>query len=139
MEARLHSINSLVLLFLLSCGLAMAQTVRSVRGQVVDQEGAAVKGAKVTLNRDAKELRAAITDGEGRFVFNGVAAGSYSLSVKAAGFALYQDEATVGEADAESLKIALNVASLEGEVAVNGERAGLSLDASANRNSIVLS
>src|SRR5262245_39900787 len=138
MEARHHFIYSFVLMSLLSCGLAMAQTVRSVRGQVLDQAGAAVKGAKVTLSRDAKELRAAITDGEGRFVFNGVAAGSYSLSVKAAGFALYQDETPVGEADAESLKIALNVASVEGDVAVNGERAGLSLDASANRNAIVL-
>src|SRR5262245_58978142 len=120
MEARRHFINSFVVFSLLSCGLAMAQTVSSVRGQVVDQEGAAVKGAKVTLSRDAKDLRAAITDGEGRFVFNGVAAGSYDLSVKAAGFAIYQGEAPVGEARAESLKIALNVASLEGEVAVNG-------------------
>jgi len=122
----------------LSLSSVMAQTVHSVRGQVADQDGAAVKAARVTLSLDDKELRAAVTDGEGRFVFNGVTAGRYILAVKAAGFAVYQDEVTVEDAVAGQIKIALNVATLNGEVEVNGERAALGLDAGANRNAIVL-
>src|SRR5262249_46655328 len=122
----------------LSLNSVMAQTVHSFRGQVADQEGAAVKAARVTLSRDAKELRAAITDGEGRFVFSGVAEGRYSLAIKAPGFAAYQDDVTVGDAGADQVLIALNVASLTGEVDVNGERSASGLDAGANRNAIVL-
>ncbi|HKQ72903.1 MAG TPA: carboxypeptidase regulatory-like domain-containing protein [Blastocatellia bacterium] len=138
MKALLNSVAALILLRLLSSGFVMAQSVHTVRGQVADREGGAVKTARVTLSRDAKELRAAITDGEGRFVFNGVAAGRYSLAVKAAGFGAYQDEVTVGDATDERLKIELSVATLEGEVEIKGERAGLSLEADANRNAIVL-
>jgi Carboxypeptidase regulatory-like domain/TonB dependent receptor-like, beta-barrel len=138
MKPRLHLVEALVILSLLSSGFAMAQTVNTVRGQVADQDGGAVKSAMVTLSRDAKDLRAAITDGEGRFVFNSVAAGRYNLAVKAAGFAVYQDEVTVGDVTDGRLKIALSVATLEGEVEVKGERAGLSLESAANRNAIVL-
>src|SRR5262250_1295131 len=148
MKARSHFVKAFVLLPLLvgadlrvcpelglhlSLNSVMAQTVHSFRGEVADQEGAAVKAARVTLSRDAKEMRAAITDGEGRFVFNGVDAGRYSLAVKAAGFAVYQDDVTVGDAGADQVKIALSVASLAGEVDVNGERAASGLDAGANR------
>src|SRR5262245_23296603 len=138
MKARLHLVEALVLLCLLSSGFAMAQTVHTVRGQVADQEGGAVKAARVTLSSEAKELRAAITDGEGRFVFNGVAAGRYGLAVKAAGFAVYQDDVTVGDATDERLKIALGVATLEGDVEVKGDRGGLSVESGANKNAIVL-
>src|SRR5262249_13718042 len=167
MEARYHFVSALVLLSLsvgadlrvcpglglhmaggantqvcpytaLSLSSVMAQTVHNVRGQVADQDGAAVKAARLTLSLDDKELRAAITDGEGRFVFNGVAAGRYGLAVKAAGFAVYQDEVTVGGAAADQIRIALSVATLNGEVEVNGGRAALGLDAGANRNAIVL-
>lgn len=138
MNARLHFIEALVLLSLLSCGFATAQTARSLGGQVVDQAGAAVKAARVTLGAAAKEQRAAITDGEGHFVFNDVAAGRYDLAVKAEGFADYREETTVEDADAGQLRIRLNLAAVNSEVEVNGESAGLSVEAAANRNAIVL-
>src|SRR5262249_37703304 len=168
MEARYHFVSALVLLSLsvgadlrvcpglglhmaggantqvcpytaLSLSSVMAQTVHNVRGQVADQDGAAVKAARLTLSLDDKELRAAITDGEGRFVFNGVAAGRYGLAVKAAGVAASQDEVTGREgAAADEMRIALSVAAFDGEVEVNGGRAALGLDAGANRNAIVL-
>src|SRR5215510_15620784 len=148
MKARSHFVMAFVLLPLLagadlrvcrelglhlSLNSVMAQTVHSFRGQVADQEGGAVRAARVTLSRDAKELRAAITDGEGRFVFDGIAAGRYSLEVKAAGFGVYQDEVTVGDATDGRLKISLGVATLEGELEVKGAREGLSVESGANR------
>src|SRR5262249_2167425 len=163
MEARYHFVSALVLLSLsvgadlrvcpglglhmaggantqvcpytaLSLSSVMAQTVHNVRGQVADQDGAAVKAARLTLSLDDKELRAAITDGEGRFVFNGVAAGRYSLAVKAAGFAVYQDEVTVGDAAADQIRIALSVATLNGEVEVNGGGGGAGPGGGGGRN-----
>ena len=130
--------EALILLSLVCSGVVTGQSVHIVRGKVEDPEGGAVKSARISLSRDAKELRSATTDDEGRFVINSVAAGRYKLIVKASGFAAYQDEVTVGIVNDSRLKIILSVATLEGEVEVKGERTGLSVEAGANRNAIVL-
>src|SRR5262245_16935534 len=138
MKELLLFVEALILLSLVCSGVVTAQSVHIVRGQVEDQEGGAVKSARISLSRDAKELRSATTDDEGRFTFNSVAAGRYKLIVKASGFAAYQDEVAVGNVIDGRLKIILSVATLEGEVEVKDERAIPGVEAGANRNAIVL-
>ena len=136
-------IKGLVLLSLLglSCvlGQAQAQSGYAVRGKVLDQAGAAVRAARVTLSEGARELRATRTDGEGRFVFGGIAAGRYRIKVSAPGFADYQDDATVGVAGIDQLKIVLNPETLKSEIEVSTRRGGLGVGTSSNPNAIVLS
>jgi hypothetical protein len=118
--------------------IAVRAQGNAVRGQVVDQRGSAIGAARVTLSDGAKEPKAATTDGEGRFVFQGIAAGRYRLAVAAIGFTVYSDEVMVGMSSADPLRISLNVESLKNQVEVTAGRGTLSLDAGANASALVL-
>jgi hypothetical protein len=124
---------------ILCCAVAQAQDKSEyvLRGQVVDQAGGAVEAAKVSLVEEEKEVRVGSTDREGRFAFESVAAGRYQIAVEATGFAAYRGEVRVEEAAKDRLKIVLGVAALKGEVEVK-ERSGLSVEANANANAVVL-
>src|SRR5262249_23947374 len=124
----------LILLLVLSSASGKAQKIPGnvLRGQVTDQAGAAVKAARVALKAHTKETRIESTNGEGRFTFDGLADGRYLITVEAAGFATYQDDILVEAANPDQIKIVLNVATLKGEVEVNGERNALSAETGGN-------
>ena len=66
-----------------------AQTALSgaVSGTILDQTGAVVKGAKVTLTETATDVsRTAMTDAAGRYFFSTVPPGEYALKAEAKGF-----------------------------------------------------
>jgi Fe(3+) dicitrate transport protein len=66
---------------------ANAQNSFSIKGRVVDANGAAVVGATVTVMRtDIRYQQTAITDNDGAFVFNDLNRGTYKVSVVAKGF-----------------------------------------------------
>jgi hypothetical protein len=67
----------------------LAQSFRgAIRGQVTDPSGSVVAGAKVTSkNVDTGLTRDTITTGEGTFVLAELPAGTYTVTVNAAGFA----------------------------------------------------
>ena len=60
-------------------------------GTVVDDSGAGIEGAQVTLTDEAVALSAALsrtesTDADGAYVFDGVPSGTYTLTVEAEGY-----------------------------------------------------
>lgn len=60
----------------------------TVHGTVVDQSGAVVSGARVTLKAsDPSKAQQAVTAADGKFFFANVAPGPYQLTVASAGFA----------------------------------------------------
>ncbi|HWY58856.1 MAG TPA: carboxypeptidase-like regulatory domain-containing protein [Terriglobales bacterium] len=84
-------------LTLLGCvfgsSLAHAQATTSVRGTVTDPNGNGVPGAAVVLaNRESKTERTAATGDQGQYQFLLVPPGSYTLTVKAAGFRSYEQK-----------------------------------------------
>src|SRR6266852_3905429 len=84
------SIALIALLFLLTgLGFAQASAESAVRGNlagsVVDPSSALVQGAKVTLSGPMGE-RSTETDQEGRFLFQVLVPGSYSVKVEKQGF-----------------------------------------------------
>jgi hypothetical protein len=67
---------------------ANPQPLGSIYGTVVDPRGNVIASATVQLEQgDRSPARAAATDGEGYFRFDGVAAGAFQLSITAKGFA----------------------------------------------------
>src|SRR5207249_7762157 len=59
----------------------------SLSGKVVDETGALVAGAGVSLTNEAsKDVRRTRTNGEGFFTFAGVPPGSYAVRIELAGF-----------------------------------------------------
>src|SRR5688500_3498353 len=72
---------------------AAAQTT-TVSGTVIDQAGAAVPGASVTLTGPAATA-SAVTGSRGEYSFPGVGAGTYRISVTLPGFATAMQEGVV--------------------------------------------
>jgi protocatechuate 3,4-dioxygenase beta subunit len=63
----------------------------TLRGRIVDPQGALVPGASVSLtNTEFNELRSATTNDTGEFLFEGLQPGAYTLRVEAPGFATKQ-------------------------------------------------
>lgn len=120
-------------------GQAQSDTGVIVQGQVVDQAGSAVKAARVMLRDDKLyEAGSEDTDQEGRFSFKNISAGDYHIEVEATGFAGYRGMVKVRTGSIDQFRIVLNVESIKGEVEVDAERKGLSIETSANANAIVL-
>src|SRR6266576_403319 len=84
----LKSISSIVLVILISALVAFAQQGRgALRGLVVDELGAAIVGASVTLTDAKGQEKTTVTNAEGLYTFSGLTAGKYSLRASAKGFA----------------------------------------------------
>src|SRR5437016_3996481 len=71
-----------LLLILLVSSSALAQT-GSLRGQVTDQNGGSVPGAKVTVNGPSGLVKTTNTDKSGSYSFAGLPAGDYDVQASA--------------------------------------------------------
>ncbi|HMQ02355.1 MAG TPA: TonB-dependent receptor plug domain-containing protein [Pyrinomonadaceae bacterium] len=96
---------------------AHGQNSNNVSGRVVDGNGASVKGALVILTRPDVLFRAELTtDDGGRFSFQGIRNGRYTLIVRAATFA--SKEITVVASEQRHIEIILQPEPLAFEVAI---------------------
>src|SRR6185295_17442559 len=97
----------LVLLLFAVAGFAQ-QTRGTLRGVIKDELGATIVGATVTITDANGVEKTATTNGEGAYVFSGLAPGKYLLRATATGFAGSDDsevELTAGAR--ESLDLTL--------------------------------
>jgi len=112
----------LVLILGLTCFAhqAAAQAVTSLRGVVKDPSSAAVPGANLILiNKATGENRTEISDSNGRFIFENVLPGDYTLRAQAEEFRIHETDITIG---AESLEIIvkMKIAPEEQQITVMG-------------------
>jgi Carboxypeptidase regulatory-like domain len=91
----------------------------SIIGTVKDQSGAAVAGSAVTAGATAT-----VTDGQGRFRFDGLKPGSYKVQVTAANFEAWERTVTAGDKAVE-LVIVLKLKSVTTTVRVSGRRSDM--------------
>jgi hypothetical protein len=83
--------TSMLVVMLLAASLAWTQATTSLRGTVTDPDGKAVTGAEVVLaNAQSRTERTVMTGNQGEYQFLLVPPGSYTLTVKAAGFRGYE-------------------------------------------------
>ena len=116
----------------------MAQRVSVVRGVVSDELGAVVVGATVSLIPAQSTALTTVTDESGAYRFNGVPAGSYSLTVAQPGFGTFQ-QANVAVIDSQSrtINVTLRIAAVEGQVTVDPGTT-VNLDPTSNKSALVL-
>jgi len=110
-----------------AAGAAQAQVV--ISGVVTDQTGAAVAGAKVELVPRQAAARSAVTDGEGRYRFDGLQAGDYTVRVAAPGFQSVERQVSVSTSSQADADIRLAVQSVEERVFVTGAGVKAQLEA----------
>lgn len=107
------------------CTLGAAQRGVSVTGVVEDQSRALVPGATVRLLEPAtKQSREAVTDGEGRFVFEAVSPGTYTLRAELDGFEPGRTTIQVGVAPPAAVRLRLLPQAVETEVTVTASELG---------------
>jgi hypothetical protein len=134
-----RTLAALLAAFLISTsGLAAQRQRGSVLGNVVDEAGAAVDAAKVTLVDAAGTERSTATSRDGRFAFADLAAGTYSIRVDADGFAEHTaGDIVVTPPSAERLSIQLSVAAVAESVTVAPDT-NLAADSSSNADALVI-
>lgn len=90
-----------------------------LNGQVVDQLGGLIVGATVTIKDASGAERTAVTDENGRYSFNNLPLGPYTLRAAAPGFADFEDaNVSVKAARNEQVLVKMNVTIEKQEVLV---------------------
>lgn len=97
LHKKIYSLLVLAVLMMTAVTGAMAQSYYgTLKGSVVDQQGAAIAGATVTLTDVATRIeRRAVTNGSGEYVFGAVDPGTFTLGVTAANFQSSQQKNVV--------------------------------------------
>ena len=111
----------------------------TVHGMVVDPDDALVPGATVTLTSATGKAQSTVSKSDGTYSFRGVAAGTYTLGVKASGFATYTKQAVRVTSGANlNQDAALALAEQEQQVNVSTDTVTLSVDPENNASATVI-
>jgi hypothetical protein len=115
-----------------------AQTA-SLRGQVTDESGALVPGAKVTLTGAVHSARSAKTDDSGAYTFASVTPGDYSVLASAPQLVQDRPARIALKPGAQVLNLMLRVATMSEKVTVAEDAApSVSTDSANNASALVL-
>ena len=115
--------NLVCVLILASPGRVHAQSnLGSIQGTVVDQSGQPAQGAIVAVVTESQVQQKVVTGSDGKFVANGLPAGSYTVEISASGFSTDIRHGVVVTAGAPTiLQFTLSIASVSEEVTVEAE------------------
>lgn len=94
----------LALVLFCTTGFVHAQT-SSVTGVVKDSSGAAIGAATIKLNSG----KAFMTNSRGEFSINGLAAGTYKLSISSIGFQPKDETVTLNDGETRSLELTMSI------------------------------
>src|SRR2546422_9512375 len=126
------------LLLLLVSSSALAQT-GSLRGQVTDQNGGSVPGAKVTVNGPSGLVKTTNTDKSGSYSFAGLPAGDYEVQASAPNLELVEPTKISLKGGLQTLDLQLKVILAPEKVTVEENGApSVSTDANSNASAQVL-
>jgi hypothetical protein len=133
--------NSLLILLIAAAtmpALAQAPTA-TLSGKVLDQTGAVIPQATVTVTAPSGKQSTATTDQGGGFEIHALQPGTYNVAASAKGFAPLQKpgvELTAGQK--QTLNLALQVQVQEEKVNVESEGTQLDVGAASNASSLII-
>ena len=131
--------SSLILLALLVASLPLRAQTATLRGQVMDESGAVVPGATVTLIGPSGQSKITTSAADGSYSFHGLPPGSYTVRVAAPDLAQPQPAPIVLRPGAQSLNLKMQVASVTQQVTVQDTGGpSVSTDPSSNSTATVL-
>src|SRR4030081_1833819 len=112
-----------IVLCLATGGSAFAQATASISGRVVDQAGAVLPGATVTVTNTATgAARDPLSNGEGVYSIPALNPGTYNVRAELAGFARQvREQVEVLTGANMSVELKLGIAALEESVTVNAQ------------------
>jgi TonB-dependent receptor len=120
-------------LFVLVCALLLstptqAQTERrgGISGSITDTGGGILQGAEVTVEPGGVNV---VSDAQGQFLVNGLAAGTYTVTISYVGFVTSTKSITVAAGHVANADVQLSVSSQDQEVLVTAKRASAEAEA----------
>ena len=117
---------------------ALAQSNGSVQGQVMDPTGAVIPNANIVLNGAPGRSTTVTSDGLGRFQFNSVAPGDYSLQVSAINFSHFTSHIKVTAGNTVRINPKLKIQVEEETVNVQEPQGSLDVAPENNASALVL-
>jgi hypothetical protein len=135
-------LRNLLFIFLLAAAVvpAVAQSpTATLSGKVVDQTGAVIPQATVTVTASGGKQSTATTDPEGGFEIPALAPGTYNVAAAAEGVAPFSKpgvELVAGQK--QTLNLALQVQVQEEKVTVEAEGKQLDVNAASNASSLII-
>jgi hypothetical protein len=117
----LRGMGALILALAAAAPLVAQDSRGRVQGAILDQSGAVVSGASVTLRNDATGVTVARQSGStGRYIFDQVDPGTYTVTVKQPGFAtVVQQNVRVGQTGDVTANVQLKMSSLDEVITVS--------------------
>lgn len=117
--------SAAVILAIAAAGATLAAqgAVAELRGRVVDESGAALPGATLTLTHtETGTVRTTVSSETGAFVVPALQVGSYDVRVELSGFAtLTQQNLRLGVGESANLTFTLGLATVQENITVTGE------------------
>jgi hypothetical protein len=110
----------------------------SLHGQVTDQNGAIVVGAKVTAHGSSEQVKTATTDSGGVYSFANLPAGDYTVDASAPSLILQEPVKITLRSGSQTLNLQLSVVIPEQKITVRENRTAVSTEAAANASAQVL-
>jgi carboxypeptidase family protein len=111
----------------------------SLHGQVTDQNGAVVIGAKVTIRSTSGAAKTANTDNDGSYTFTGLPPGEYTIEASAPSLILQEPLKITLRTGGQTLDLQLGVFIPEQKITIEeNNRAAVSTDANSNASAHVL-
>ncbi|MFN2454466.1 MAG: TonB-dependent receptor [Pyrinomonadaceae bacterium] len=110
----------------------LQQNTARVTGVVLDQSGAPISGAQVSLSAGSTVIAQTKTDAEGRFIFDALPSNvAVTLTVRAEGFVITDQSMSVAQIASGQIEITLALAPLSEQVSVTATRVEARLDNTA--------
>ncbi len=133
--------NVLAVSLLLIFSLSMSAQVGggTLRGVVLDESGALVPGARVTISKASGPVRTVTSSNDGNYAILGLAPGKYTVAATSPGLVQFQPASVDIGSGTTTLQLQLRVAAEKQEVTVQ-ENSGpsVSVDSSNNAGALVL-
>ncbi len=127
-------------LFMLSVSALLAQTAPgSLRGQVADPTGAVIPAAGVIMTPAAGSPIVVQSDAQGMYEFKTLAAGTYTLTVAATGFSLYENDNVVIAAQPLRLNVTMAIEVETQKIQVSDTAPTVDVNPTNNAGAIVIS
>src|SRR5689334_650429 len=134
-------ISALVVFILIaSSGALFAQAPTGhLRGQIVDQTGAVIPGAAITVKNSSGLVISATSDGAGAYDVKNLAPGKYTVSVAANGFVPSSKEVEIAAGQLKQIDIPMVILVKEESIDVQSDAARVSTSSDNNASSVVIS
>jgi hypothetical protein len=117
--------TALIMLLLADVAVSPAaaqQTESRVNGVISDASGAVLPGVTVTVTAtQTGAIRAAVTDGDGRFVVTNLGPGAYTVKAELSGFGPAERRVVLGVGETKSVDVALSVEGVTEQVTVQAQ------------------